>query len=214
MKSSATCYARRLRGTSFDEDEPNIVALSSSEANSICHCHYSSSSCSAVEKDDGVLSLPSPAPTACDLCERLRGQTGGCFESVNAIWTGDSHVVDRSSRRKCDTNDLRANNSEATVEKRDRTLRCDRTPLRESSAKCASNVVRWIFTVRFYGDFKSTEWRRLLWIVLLILAIPNLAAAHDTIGPSNRDGGSTRCFFFSVHLSGTSKLIHILERSL
>ncbi|EGI67493.1 hypothetical protein G5I_03886 [Acromyrmex echinatior] len=179
MKSSATCYTRRLRGATFDEDKQNIVATSFWEVNSTtCHYHYPSSSCGAFEKDDGVSFLPSSASTtACDLCERLRGQTG--YESVNAIWTGDSHAADRS-RRKRDKNDLLTNDSKTTVGKRDRTLRCDRTPLHESSAKCASSVVRWIFSIRFYRDFKSTEWRRLLWIVLLILTIPDLAAAHDT----------------------------------
>ncbi|XP_012056411.1 PREDICTED: insulin-like receptor [Atta cephalotes] len=179
MKSSATCYTRRLRGATFDEDEQNIVATSFWEVNSTtCHYHYPSSNCGAFEKDDGISFLPSPASTtACDLCERLRGQTG--YESVNAVWTGDNHVADRS-RRKRDKNDLLTNDSKTTVGKRDRTLRCDRTPLHESSAKCASSVVRWIFSIRFYRDFKSTEWRRLLWIVLLILTVPDLAAAHDT----------------------------------
>ncbi|XP_011696536.1 PREDICTED: insulin-like receptor [Wasmannia auropunctata] len=194
MKSSAACYtARRLRGATFDEDVPSIVASSFSEANSTtCHCQCPSSSCGAFEKDDGVSFLPSPVTTtACDLCVRLRGQTS--YDSVDAIWTpGDgSHVADRSSRRKRDKNDSPANDSsEATVGKRgNRTLRCDRTLLRESSARCASSVVRWIFAGRLYGDFKLTEWRRLLWIVFLILAVPDFAAAHDTaIGRSNKDG--------------------------
>ena len=191
MKSSATCYTRRLRGATFDEDEQNIVATSFWEVNSTtCHYHYPSSNCGAFEKDDGISFLPSPASTtACDLCERLRGQTG--YESVNAIWTGDNHVADRS-RRKRDKNDLLTNDSKTTVGKRDRTLRCDRTPLHESSAKCASSVVRWIFSIRFYRDFKSTEWRRLLWIVLLILTVPDLAAAHDT----GLDNGGEYILFF------------------
>ncbi|TGZ49997.1 Uncharacterized protein DBV15_10925 [Temnothorax longispinosus] len=191
MKSSGACYARGPGGVTFDEDEPSVVALDLSKANSTtCHCHCPSSSCGAFERDDGVSFLPSPvSTTACDLCERLRGQTGG-YNSVDAIWTRDSHVADRSSRRKREKNDLLMNDSEATVGKRDRTLRCDRTPLRESTARCASSVVRWIFAVKFHGDVKSTEWRRLLWIVLLILAVPDLAAAHDTaIDRSNRDGG-------------------------
>ncbi|XP_071643096.1 insulin-like receptor-like [Temnothorax longispinosus] len=190
MKSSGACYARGPGGVTFDEDEPSVVALDLSKANSTtCHCHCPSSSCGAFERDDGVSFLPSPvSTTACDLCERLRGQTGG-YNSVDAIWTRDSHVADRSSRRKREKNDLLMNDSEATVGKRDRTLRCDRTPLRESTARCASSVVRWIFAVKFHGDVKSTEWRRLLWIVLLILAVPDLAAAHDTaIDRSNRDG--------------------------
>ncbi|XP_011864735.1 PREDICTED: insulin-like receptor isoform X2 [Vollenhovia emeryi] len=185
MNFSGACHARRLG--SVDESS-TVAALSSSEANfSTCHCHCPSSSCGAFEKDDGVSSLPSPAPaTACDLCERLRG----CYDSVDATWTGDSHVAHRSSRRKRDKNDSLANDSGAIVGKRDRTLRRDRTPLRESSARCASSVVRWIFAVRFHRDFKLTEWRKLLWIVLLILAVPDLAAAHDAAnsGPSNRDG--------------------------
>lgn len=189
MRSPAACSTRRVRGATFDEDEPSIVALSFSEANSTtCHCHCPSSSCDAFGKDDGTPSPPAPT-AACDLCERLRGQTGGCYDPVDAIWTGDGHhhVADRSSRQKRDKNDPLANDSEAVVGKRDRTLRCDRTSLRESSARCASSVVRWISAVRFHGDFKSTEWRSLLWIVLLILAVPDLAAAHDTAtGPSNR----------------------------
>lgn len=113
-----------------------------------------------------------------------------------ATWTGDGHVADRAARQKREQNDLLANDSaEVIVGKRDRTLRCERTSLRESSARCASSVVRWIFAVRFHGDFKSTDWRSLLWIVLLILAVPDLAAAHDTaIGPSNRDGGKYALF--------------------
>ncbi|KYN02365.1 hypothetical protein ALC62_06745 [Cyphomyrmex costatus] len=206
MKSSAACYTRRLRGATFDEDEPSIVAASFSEANSTtCHCHCPSSSCGAIEKDDGISFLPSPAPTtACDLCERLRGQTG--YKSVNAVWTGDGYVADRS-RRKRDKNDLLANDSETTVGKRDRTLRCDRTPLRESSAKCASNVVRWIFSVKFYSNFKSTEWRRLLWIILLILTVPDLATAHDT-GPNN---GGKYTFFSRIRLSGTLRPVFIIR---
>lgn len=186
MRSPAACYARRLRGATFDEDEPSTVALSFSEANSTtCHCHCPSSSRDAYAKDDGTSSPPAPT-AACDLCERLRGQTGGCYDSADAIWTGDGHVADRS-RQKRDKNDPLANDAEAAVGKRDRTLRCDRTSLRESSARCASSVVRWIFAVRFHGDFKFTEWRSLLWIVLLILAVPDLAAAHDTAaGPSNK----------------------------
>lgn len=200
MRSSVACYTRRLRGATFDEDKPSVVAPSFSEANSItCHCHCPLSSCGASEKDDGVPSLSSPTPTtACDLCERLRGQTG--YDSVGATWTEDSHAVDRSSRRKRDKNDLVANDSEATVGERDRTSRCDRTPLRESSARCASSVVRWIFAVRFYSGFKSIEWRRLLWIVLLILAVPGLAAAQeytDDVGP-NKDGGKYALFFSSI----------------
>ncbi|NP_001291521.1 insulin-like peptide receptor [Solenopsis invicta] len=186
MKSSAACYARRFGGVTFDENESSIVAPFLSEANSTtCHCHCP---CDAFERDDGASSLS----TACDLCERLRGQTGRCYDSVDRVdrvdateWTGDSHAADRSSRRKSDENDLSVNDSRVTVEKRDRTLKCDRTPLRESSARCASSVVRWIFAARFYADFKSIEWRRFLWIVLFIFAICNLAAANNiAIGPS------------------------------
>lgn len=208
MKSSAAYYARRPRGAMFDEDESgNVVASFLSEANSTtCHCHCSSSSCDAFEKDDGILSsLPSSAlTTACDLCERLRGQPGGCYDSGDVIWTGDSHVADRPSRRKRDENDLQANDSEAIVGKRDRTLRCDRTPFRESSARCASSVVRWIFAIRFHGDSKSIEWQRLLWIVLLILAVPDLAAGHRSntnISRSNKDGGKYALLSF-IRLSG------------
>lgn len=200
MKSSAACYTRRPRGATFDENESSIVAPSLSEANSTtCHCHCPPSSCGAFEKDDGVSFLPS---TTCDLCERLRGQTGECYDSVDAIWTGNSHAADRSSRRKRDENNLTANDSKAIVGKRDRTLRCDRTPLRESSARCASSVVRWTFAARFHGDFKSTEWR-LLWIVLLILAVRNLAAADNTTVSSSRNGGKYALFSphypFNVH---------------
>lgn len=224
MKSSAAyCNARRPRGATFEDEPGNVIAPFLSEANSTtCHCHCPSSRCGAFVKDDGVLSSPlsSTAPTtACDLCERLRGQTirGGRYDSADAIWTGDnSHVADRPSRRKCDENDLLANDSETTVGKRDRTLRCDRTSLRESSARCASSVVRWLFAVRFHGDSKSIEWRRLLWIVLLILAVSNLAAAHrsdTTIDPSSRDGGEYALLSF-IRLSGTSKSIHIFKKSL
>lgn len=187
MKSSAACYARRFGGVTFDENESSIVAPFLSEANSTtCHCHCP---CDAFERDDGASSLS----TACDLCERLRGQTGRCYDSVDRVdateWTGDSHAADRSSRRKSDENDLSVNDSRVTVEKRDRTLKCDRTPLRESSARCASSVVRWIFAARFYADFKSIEWRRFLWIVLFIFAICNLAAANNiAIGPSRNKG--------------------------
>lgn len=197
MRSPAACYTRRLRGATFDkdEDEPSIVALSFSEANSTtCHCHCPSSSRDAFGKDDGTLTTPT---AACDLCERLRGKTGGCYDPAEAIWTGDSHhVADRPSRQKRDKNDPLANDSEPVVEKRDRTLRCDRTSLRESSARCASSVVRWIFAVRFHGDFKSTEWRSLLWIVLLILAMPDLAAARST--PTPKDGGEYALFFLPL----------------
>ncbi|KYN41516.1 hypothetical protein ALC56_04069 [Trachymyrmex septentrionalis] len=196
MKSSAACYTSRgLRDAMFDEGERSVVASSFWEVDSTtCHCHCPSSSCGAFGKDDGVSFPPSSASTtACDLCERLRGQTG--YEPVNATRTGDSHVADRS-RRKREKNDLLTNDSKTTVGKRERTLRCDRTPPRESSAKCASSVVRWIFSIRFYRDFKSTEWRRLLWIVLLILTIPDLAAAHDT----GLDNGGEYILFFPMFL--------------
>jgi len=214
MRSSTACYTRKFRGVTFDEDQPSIAASSFSETYStICHCHCPSSapsSCGAFEKDDAVSSLPSSTPSiACDLCERLRGQTGYDSVDMDAIWIRDSYVADRSSRRKRDKNDLLTNDSETIIGKRDRTLRCDRTPLRESSARCASSVVRWIFAIRFCNDFKLTEWRRLLWIVLLILAVPDLTAAHDTAIASNRDGGEYALFSF-ISLNGTSKSIHII----
>ncbi|XP_036146603.1 insulin-like receptor [Monomorium pharaonis] len=190
MKSSATCYARRVGGATFDGNESSIVAPSYSEANSVtCHCHCLSSSCGVFEKDDGVSSLPSTSvslTTVCDLCERLRGQTSRRYDAVNATWTRDSHAADRSgSRRILDKDDL-PNNLKAIVRKRDRTLRCEpnrRTPLRESSARSASSVVRWSFAARFHGGFKSTEWRWLLWIFFLILAVCNHVAADNT-GPN------------------------------
>ncbi|XP_011648405.1 insulin-like peptide receptor isoform X2 [Pogonomyrmex barbatus] len=181
MKSSAAC---RLCGATFDEDESSIASTSFPEADhAIRHCHCLSSSSREFEKTDGASFPSTSASTTCDLCERLRGRTGGSNASsdVSAIWTRDSHAADHQSpRRKRDENDLSAcDSAEPIVGRRDRTLRCDRTPIRESSARCASSVVRWIFAVRFYSDLKSAEWRRLFWIVLLMLAVPDLAAAKE-----------------------------------
>lgn len=214
MTSSAACHARRPRGVmTADEDGPTSrAARSFTEANSItCHCHCPSSSCGADEMDDSAPSA-APAATVCDLCERLRGQTGGRrYDSADATWTGDSRAADRTSWRKRDKNDSLASAARANGGKRERTSRCDRTPLRESSARCASSVVRWILAVRHHGDFKSTVWRRLLWIVLLVLAVPDLAAAHDTaIGP-NKDGGEYALFFFSPFSPDVSSSICLSE---
>ncbi|KAL0128719.1 hypothetical protein PUN28_003826 [Cardiocondyla obscurior] len=187
MRPSAACHARRLRGATFNVDEPSIVSLPEADSTT-CHCHCPSSCYGTFDVDNGASVRPSSTPTTvCDLCERLRGKTGDCYEPMDAIWTWDGYVIDRSSRRKHrDKNNSPANDSEATAGRRDRTLRCDRTPLGRSFAKCASNVVRWFCAVRFRSDFK---WRRLFWIIFLILAVPDLAAAQNTaVGPSNRDG--------------------------
>lgn len=201
MKSSTARYRRRFRAATFNvQDEPSIATsccFSSSEAHSTnCHCHCPSSSGGVFENVDGVPSAWTPA--SCDLCERLRGRTGReCSDLVDAIRTEDVFVADDRPprRRKRDGNEIssKSSDSRTTVELYDRTLRCDRVPACESTARCASSVVRWNLAVRFRN--KSTEWRRiLLWIVLLILtSVPDLAVAQQfrsaAIGPPRKDGG-------------------------
>lgn len=190
---------RRIRGATFDEDEPYVSALlSSSEAHLVTrrHCHCPSSPSNYVPFEDASLQpSESTSTTACDLCERLRGRTDGCSDKVDAIRT-EQHFGQRDRRpmrRKCDES---ANSRAKIVEKRDRTLKCDRLPLCESSAKCASSVVRWNhLAVRFHG--KSTEWRRLLWTVFLVLLAlsPDLAAAQKRDNASHKTPGGEYIVF-------------------
>lgn len=200
MKSPAAC--RRIRGGAFDEDESCTSAAytsssSSSQARLVtrrhCHCPSSPSNCGIFEDASNVASSPqrsseSTSTTGCDLCERLRGRTDGRSDMVDATRT-EEHFGQRDWRKR----DESANSRAKILEKRDRTLRCDRLPLCESSARCASSVVRWNhLAAKFHG--KSTDWRRLLRVVfLLFLALsPDLAAAQRrdaAVAPHNRDGG-------------------------
>ncbi|XP_067209270.1 insulin-like receptor isoform X2 [Linepithema humile] len=199
MKSSpVACHARRFCGdAAFDEDGSSSAAFSSETRSTAyyCHCLSSSDHDAAFEDADGASHLPTPTSTmACDLCERLRGRTDGHFDLVDAIRTEDSRMADWPSRRRRDENNSLTSDSKASGEKRDRTSRCDRIPLDESSARCASNVVRWKLASRLQA--KSTEWRRLMWIVFLLAMVsmvihPGLAAAQkniSTVKSFNTDG--------------------------
>jgi hypothetical protein len=192
MKSPVACRARRFCDNAvFDEDGSSNAASSSETRFATYYCHCLSSDHNAFEDVDGA-SSPLLTPMACDLCERLRGQTDGHFDLVDAIRTEDSRVADRPSRRRRDENSSLTSDSKASGEKRDRTSRCDRVPLDESSARCASSVVRWKLASRLQA--KSTEWRRLVWIVFLlsIASIVHLAAAEtrkNTVESVSKDGG-------------------------
>ncbi|XP_020294237.1 uncharacterized protein LOC109859920, partial [Pseudomyrmex gracilis] len=182
MKSSAVCYT--FCGATFDEEHKmsTVASPSASEASTTCHCHFSSPIRDGFDDEHGVFSLPTSRSTTapCDLCERLRGRTGGRFDLVNSTRTEDGLTTNgfRSLRRKHE-NFMSA--SDAIVEKRDRTSRCERVPLYESSARCASSVVRWNFAIRFWDRWTITELeRKFLWIVFLILVISSdLASAQD-----------------------------------
>lgn len=197
MKSPAFA-CRKNRSATFDVDEPHTLAASSSSSDTLlvtrryCHCPPI---CGAFEDTSNDASPQPPSEstsmstTTCDLCERLRGQTDGCSDTMDAIRT-EEHFGQRDRRKR----DESANSRAKIVEKRDRTLRCDRLSRYESSsARCASSVVRWNHLAARFHD-KSTEWRRLLWIIFLVLlaSSPDLAAAqkrNTTIGSNNRDGG-------------------------
>jgi len=143
------------------------------------------------ENVDGVLPF---AAATCDLCERLRGRTDGSSDPVDATRTEDDAPNDPPRRKEREDKD--SPKGDSTLEKRDRTLRRDRVPAGESSARCASSVVRWNLAVRFQ-DKSTDKWRRIfLWVVLLILSsVPDLAAAQHfnsaaAIGPPpKKDGG-------------------------
>lgn len=206
MKSPAFACRKNCSAT-FSVGEPYASAASSSSLKTLlvtcryCHCPI----CGEFEdtSNDASPQPPSTSTTTCDLCERLHGRIDGCSDTVNAMRT-EEHFGQRDRRRKCDES---ANLRAKITEKRDRTLRCDRLPLYESSsARCASSVVRWNYlAARFYD--KSTKWRRLLWIIFLVLLAlsPDLAAAqkHNTIAPHNKnttiapdnDGGEYIIFF-------------------
>jgi hypothetical protein len=143
------------------------------------------------ENVDGVSSA-----ATCDLCERLRGRTDGRSDPVDATWTedGPDHPPRRRERDENGSPKGDSSTTSSTLEKRDRTLRRDRVPAGESSARCASSVVRWNLAVRFQ-DKSTDKWRRIfLWVVLLTLAsLPDLAATQHlnsaAIGPPKKDGG-------------------------
>lgn len=199
MKSPAFA-CRKNRSVTFGVDEPYTSAASSSSSSETllvtrryCHCP---SICGTFEDSSNDASPQPPSgstsmsTTTCDLCERLRGQTDGCSDTMDAIRTEDFGQLNRPPMRR--KRDESANSRTNIVEKRDRTLRCDRLSLYESSsARCASSVVRWNHLAAKFP--KSTEWRRLLWIIFLVLLAlsPDLAAAKksNTTIASNKDGG-------------------------
>lgn len=200
----AARYTREFCGATFREDEPR-ASLSSSEARfATCHCHCPSS---RGEFEDVVAA---PSTTACDLCERLRGRTGrGRDPLVDAKRTENGLVVggryERLRRkREGDYSDSSssASDSNAIDRKHDRTSRCDRVPLSGSSARCASNVVRWNLAGRCENK-RSITWRGFFSIIFLILSVPGLAAAQrtTTIGPSNKDGGKYAAKIFVFRCS-------------
>lgn len=196
MKTPVACHARSYCGNAAFDGDRSGSAASSETRSATYYCHCLSSDHDAFEDVDGASTLPTPTLTMCDLCERLRGRTDGHFDLVDAIRTEDSRMADRPSRRRCDENSSLTSDSKASGEKRDRTSKCDRIPLDESSARCASNVVRWKLASRLQA--KSTEWRRLVWIAFLLSIVsmvihPDLAAAeksrNTTVEPISKGKG-------------------------